>query len=48
MIFESAVVAGAELIVSGDRDLLAVKHYKGIRVLTPKAFLDEYTEFERT
>ena len=48
MILESAVVAGAELIVSGDKDLLAVKHYKGIRVLTPKAFLNEYSEFERT
>jgi len=42
MVFECAVVAGAELIVSGDKDLLAVKRYQGIRVLTPREFLGEF------
>lgn len=41
MVFECAEAAGAELIVSGDKDLLAVGNYKGIRVLTPRSFLTE-------
>ena len=39
MIFECAVRANASVIVSGDKDLLAVKTYEGIRVLTPREFL---------
>jgi len=39
MIFECAVLAGASVIISGDKDLLAVKTYKGIRVLTPREFV---------
>ncbi len=39
MVFECAVAAGASVIVSGDKDLLAVKTYEGIRVLAPREFL---------
>lgn len=39
MVFECAVLAGACVIVSGDKDLLAVETYEGIRVLTPREFL---------
>jgi putative PIN family toxin of toxin-antitoxin system len=30
----------ADYIVTGDKDLLVLKKYRGIRILTPKAFLD--------
>jgi putative PIN family toxin of toxin-antitoxin system len=30
-----ALIAGADLIVSGDDDLLALKHYQGIPIVTP-------------
>jgi putative PIN family toxin of toxin-antitoxin system len=38
MVFECALLAGASIIVSGDKDLLAVGTYEGIRVLTPREF----------
>jgi putative PIN family toxin of toxin-antitoxin system len=41
MILECAVEAQADLIVSGDKDLLTLKQYKGVRILTPRAFLEE-------
>jgi predicted nucleic acid-binding protein len=41
MVFECAVLANASVIVSGDKDLLAVKTYKGIRVVTPREFLQQ-------
>ena len=37
MVFECAVKAEAEIIVSGDHDLLSVKLYNGIQVLTAQA-----------
>ena len=36
---EAAVVGGADFIVSGDRHLLQVRSFQGVRVLTPVAFL---------
>jgi len=33
-----AVEAAAEYLVTGDKDLLHMKTYKGIRILTPRAF----------
>lgn len=41
MVLECAESSGADLIVTGDKDLLAVSEYEGIRILTPRAFLDE-------
>jgi uncharacterized protein len=41
VVLECAVRAGADVIVSGDKDLLALKTHKGIRVVTPREFLDE-------
>jgi putative PIN family toxin of toxin-antitoxin system len=38
--FAAAVEGRATLIVTGDPDLLTVKEYRGIRVVTPRAFLD--------
>ncbi len=36
---ECAVVLDAKYIISGDKALLAVKNYMGIRVLSPREFL---------
>jgi len=37
-----AVAAGIKQIVSGDKQLLKVNGYKGIHVLTPRKFVDNY------
>ncbi len=41
MVFECAESAEAEIIISGDRDLLAVGKYRNISVLTPRQYLDK-------
>jgi putative PIN family toxin of toxin-antitoxin system len=41
MILECAVLAGAQVIVSGDKDLLVMGSYRGIRILTAAEFLTE-------
>ncbi len=38
-ILECAVTGGADYIVSGDRHLLNLRHYRGIQILPPAAFL---------
>ena len=43
MVFECAVHADAQIIVSGDNDLLSVKTYRGIQVLTARQYLDRST-----
>ncbi len=40
MVIECAELSGAEVIVSGDKDLLAVKRHRGIQVVTPRDFLE--------
>jgi putative PIN family toxin of toxin-antitoxin system len=42
MVIECALAAGADLIVTGDKDLLAVRSHRGIRILKPREFLDEF------
>jgi uncharacterized protein len=37
-----AVAAGAAIIVSGDRHLLAVSGWRGVEVLKPRVFVDKY------
>jgi putative PIN family toxin of toxin-antitoxin system len=37
-----ALAGGVPLIVSGDRDLVEQSGWRGIRVLRPRAFVDEY------
>ena len=39
MFIECALVAGASMIVSGDRHLLDLEEYQAIRIITPAAFL---------
>ena len=38
--FAAALEGRATMIVTGDPDLLVVKEYRGIRVVTPRVFLD--------
>jgi len=40
-ILEAAVNGSAETIVTGDKDLLDLHPFHGIRILTPTAFVDE-------
>jgi uncharacterized protein len=37
-----ALAAGAQVVVSGDKDLLAVSGWRGVEVLKPRAFVDEF------
>jgi predicted nucleic acid-binding protein len=43
MVFECAVKAQGEIILSGDNDLLSVKAFRGIHVLTARQYLDRFT-----
>jgi putative PIN family toxin of toxin-antitoxin system len=38
-ILECAVAGDAEMIVTGDRDLLDLSEYEGIRIVTPRQFI---------
>ena len=39
-ILECAVTANADLIVTGDKDLLSLESFRGIQILTPRQYLD--------
>lgn len=39
MVLECAVLANAEIIVSGDKDLLDLKQFEQISILTPRQYL---------
>jgi predicted nucleic acid-binding protein len=44
MVAATAVAAGADYLVTGDRrHLLSLGDYKGIRIVTPRQFLDLIT-----
>lgn len=38
-VIEAAIAGGADYIVSGDQDLLDLREFEGIRILTPSEFL---------
>lgn len=37
-----ALAAGVEIVISGDDDLLSVDRWRGIEVLSPRAFVDAH------
>jgi putative PIN family toxin of toxin-antitoxin system len=39
---ECAVALKAQTIITGDKEVLAIKEYMGIRILTPQKFLGKY------
>ncbi|MGD0628741.1 MAG: putative toxin-antitoxin system toxin component, PIN family [Terracidiphilus sp.] len=41
MFVECAMVSGARCIVSGDKDLLVLDPFEGIRIVTPTEFLEQ-------
>jgi predicted nucleic acid-binding protein len=41
-VLEAALEANADFIVSGDKHLLNLKEFKGVRILTAKEFLDKF------
>ena len=40
MVLATAIAAKADVIVSGDDDLLCLKSHRGIRILSPRQFLE--------
>jgi len=46
MVIECAVEAGATVIVTGDKDLLSLREYRGIRMLTAREFVEEFSRAE--
>lgn len=40
MIIECALVAKARFIISGDKDLLSLAHYEGVRIITPRQYVE--------
>jgi predicted nucleic acid-binding protein len=40
MFLECAERAGADLLIAGDKDLLVLGAYKGIRIVTPAEYID--------
>jgi len=42
MILECAVEGQADFIVSGDRHILEIKEYKGIKIISARDFLEDY------
>lgn len=43
-VLEAAVEGGCKYIVTGDKDLLELKNYQGIKILAPKDFINEFKE----
>ena len=42
MILATAIAANADVIVTGDRDLLVLQEYEGITIVTAREFLERY------
>ncbi len=47
MILSCALAGSASLLVSSDQDLLTVREYRGVRIVTPRQFLLLLDDFER-
>jgi len=44
---ECAVALNSKFIISGDKALRAIEDYMGIKIQSPKQFLDDYENFKR-
>lgn len=42
-ILAAAIASGASLIVTGDKDLLSLGHFRGVRILAPSTFIELLT-----
>lgn len=45
-IIEAAISGNSDYIVTGDKDLLELKSYKGIKILNPKELLEVFTTIQ--
>jgi uncharacterized protein len=41
---ECALASNAKCLISGDKDLLVIKDYKGITIYTPRVFVDVFLD----
>lgn len=39
-ILNLALISSSEFIVTGDKDLLVIENYKGIKIVTPRSFIE--------
>jgi predicted nucleic acid-binding protein len=44
---ECAAALKADVVITGDKEVLAIKEYMGIRILTPQQFLRDYRGLRR-
>jgi predicted nucleic acid-binding protein len=44
MFIAAALDGNADVIVSGDKDLLEIESFQGVAILTPRQFLDRIQE----
>lgn len=44
LVLATALAAGAEVIITGDKDLLVLKSHQGIQILSPRQFLEMVVE----
>lgn len=44
MVLETAVVGKCSFLITGDKDLLTIKKYKNLQVVTPSQFLNQYRD----
>ena len=42
--FACAIAGGADIIISGDKHLLKMSGYRGVEVVRPRQFVDEYLQ----
>ena len=42
-VLELALTAAAPIIISGDKDLLTMNPFRGIEIMSPRQFLDEFS-----
>jgi predicted nucleic acid-binding protein len=45
-VLATAVCAGADIILTGDADLLVLKSFQGIDILSPRQFVELMDRFE--
>lgn len=46
VVLATAVASGAKVIATGDHDLLVLKSYRGIAIVSPRALLERLEEME--
>jgi len=45
---ELAIAGGADILISGDNDLLVLDPFQGVRIVSPRSFVEEFPPLEET